>query len=317
MEVAEHTHFTMVLPGGDMSVTPEDYIAKELGVTKEILIVWGHPYEHILFDYPEEQPPEVHVRKPDGTVKELTPTSTTVQGKKAYSVTYTVDQRGDHIIYVKLTAPEHGLIDYTKAVIHCGTEVWQGWNAKVGQDVEIIPYMRPYGMEEGFVFKGKALYNGEPLTRATVAVEKYHWKDTATDLVERAEEKFPYDPPIMYTRIAKTDGDGEFCYTLDEPGIWFVGAKKKIKDQLDKRGVFIVPVLEAFSPKGETSQTGALEISIENLQSAVDSLKSEVNSLKKTVESMESGGTSPALVYSGIGVAIAAILISIFAVSRK
>ena len=40
-------HFTMVFPGGDMDVTPEDYTAK-VGETKEVWIIWGHPYEHIL-----------------------------------------------------------------------------------------------------------------------------------------------------------------------------------------------------------------------------------------------------------------------------
>ncbi len=243
-------HFTMVFPGGDTDVTPKDYIA-EKGETKEIVLVWGHPYEHIMFDFPGDEP-VVNVTKPDGSVVELSPEKTTVKEKKAYQVSYTVDQRGDHILSVKLETEEHGLVDYTKAVIHSGTEAWKGWDTETGQKTEIMPYMRPYGMEEGFVFSGKALYNKEPLPNATVEVEEYHKESTAKEIVKSAEDKYSNDPPMVFTRVAKTNENGDFMYTLDETGIWFVGATKEIEDGLDKRGVFILPVIEEF-PAENTS----------------------------------------------------------------
>ncbi|KXA98635.1 hypothetical protein AKJ39_01320 [candidate division MSBL1 archaeon SCGC-AAA259J03] len=287
MKPAEVTHFTMVFPGEDMSVKPEDFIATEVGETKEIIIAWGHPYEHVLFDCPENL--QVHVRKPDGTTLELTPTETTIQGHKAYKVSYTVDQKGDSLIYVRLVAPEHGLIDYTKTFIHCGLEQWKGWDADVGQEVEVIPYTRPYGMEEGFVFSGKALYNGQELSNATVEVEKYHQKERAEEIVSEAEEKYPYDPPMMYTRVTKTNSDGDFSYTLDEPGIWYVGATKEVEVGYPRRGVFQLPILEEFPTSSESgsSTTGQL------------------------------AGVSSTLVYSAIGVAIIALIIAIVAVRKK
>lgn len=283
IEPAEVTHFTMVFPGGDMNVTPEDFIATEEGETKEIIIAWGHPYEHILIDCPENL--QVHVRKPDGTVKKLTPTETTIQGKKAYKVSYKVNQMGDSIIYVRLVAPEHGLIDYTKTFIHYGTEQWKGWNAEVGQEAEIIPYTRPYGMEEGFVFNGKALYNGQKLSNATVEVEKYHQEEKAEEVVSEAEEKYPYDPPMMYTRQTKTNSNGEFSYTLDEPGIWYVGATKEVENGYPRRGVFQLPILEEF-PSPSESVT-------------------------------DSAGASSTLVYSGIAVAVVAIILAIIVTRYK
>ncbi len=247
-------HFTMVFPGGDMDVTPEDYIA-ELGQTKTVWIIWGHPYEHILFDM--EAAPDVSVMKPDGTVQQLTPSETTVEGYTAYETSFTVDQMGDFVVYVRYASDEENLIDYTKAVIHCGEEMWTGWDAQVGQETEILPYMRPYGMEAGFVFAGKALHSGSALSDASVEVEKYHVKELGDEIVETAESMFPYDAPMVFTRVTKSNENGEFVYTLDEPGIWFVGATWETEGGPDVRGVFIVPVLEPFPPEEQVSSSEA------------------------------------------------------------
>ena len=51
-------HFTMILPKLDAKA--EDYLA-ELGETKTLYILWGHPFEHVLFDCPNV---EVILRDP-------------------------------------------------------------------------------------------------------------------------------------------------------------------------------------------------------------------------------------------------------------
>jgi len=245
-------HFTMLLPGEELEVTADDYIATQ-GETKIVRILWGHPFEHVLFDCPVA--PKVNLRNPEGSVTVLTPSEITVEGEKAYQVSFTVEKLGDYIVYAELVAEEHGLIDYAKTVIHCGEEAWYGWEAEVGQEVEIIPFTRPYGLEEGFVFTGKALYKGAPLSGATVEVEMYHTKSVGDAVVAKTEERFPEDPPMMFTRVTTTNQNGEFSYTLDEPGIWFIGATKEIEGKLDKRAVMIVPVLEAF-PEGKAGPPG-------------------------------------------------------------
>ncbi|MBN1133787.1 MAG: DUF4198 domain-containing protein [Methanosarcinaceae archaeon] len=246
-------------------VTPEDYIA-ELGDTKTIYLIWGHPYEHILFDMGSI--PEVSVVKPDGTLEQLSVEKTTVEGQDedgnagtfvAYKTSFTVDQMGDSVVAVKYHDSEEELVDYTKAVIHCGEEMWIGWDAEVGQETEILPYMRPYGMEEGFVFSGQAKYDGEILAGAPVEVEIYHTLDAGIEIVEAAEEMFPYDAPMVFTRLTKSNADGEFMYTLDEPGIWFVGATMEPETGSAVRGVFMIPVLESFPAVEQSSPSAELQ----------------------------------------------------------
>jgi len=248
-------YFTMLLPGDDLDVTADDFIAT-LGETKTVTILWGHPYEHVLFDCPESL--EVQLRDPTGGVTTLDAAQTTVEGSKAYDVSFTVEKLGDYIVAAKLVEEGHGLIDYTKAVVHCGEEAWVGWDAQVGQEVEIIPYTRPYGLEEGFVFTGKAiLSDGTPLAGAPVEIEVYHTKSLGDKVVAEAEEMFPQDPPMMFTRVTTTNSLGEFSYTLDEPGIWFIGVTKEVEGGLDQRAVMIVPVLEAFPPEEQVTPGGA------------------------------------------------------------
>ncbi len=277
-------HFTMVFPSDTedtvWDVAPEDYIA-ELGETKTVYMMWGHPYEHILFDMATV--PEVSVMKPDGTVEQLTPEEITVDGMnedgelgtfKAYKASFTVDQDGDTVVFVKYEDHDEDMIDYTKAVIHSGVEMWEGWDAEVGQQTEILPYMRPYGMEEGFVFSGQAMYNGQPLTDAPVEIEIYHTLDLGIEIVELAEEMFPYDPPMVFTRLTKSNDNGEFMYSLDEPGIWFVGATMEPESGQNVRGVFIIPVLEAFPPaEAQGSSSAELDKAVAEAKQAADEAK--------------------------------------------
>ena len=276
-------HFTMVFPSDSedtvWDVAPEDYIA-ELGETKTVYMMWGHPYEHILFDMVTV--PEVSVMKPDGTVEQLTPEEITVDGMnedgelgtfKAYKASFTVDQDGDTVVFVKYEDHDEDMIDYTKAVIHSGEEMWEGWDAEVGQQTEILPYMRPYGMEEGFVFSGQAMHNGQPLTDAPVEIEIYHTLDLGIEIVELAEEMFPYDPPMVFTRLTKSNDNGEFVYSLDEPGIWFVGATMEPESGQNVRGVFIIPVLEAFPPAEGDSSSAELDKAVAEAKQAADEAK--------------------------------------------
>jgi len=272
-------HFTMILPRLDAKA--EDYLA-ELGEVKTFYILWGHPFEHQLFDCPDV---EVKLRDPEGVVTDLKPEPVTLEGVKAWKVSFKVEKMGDYIICVRLYAEDHNLLDYTKAIVHCGEEAWEGWDAIVGQEVEVLPFTRPYGIEEGFVFSGKALFNGKPLANAIVEVEKYHTKDEADQIVKKAESMFKQDPPMMFTRVVKTDENGEFRYTLDEPGIWFVGAYAQ-GDGMEKRGVIIVPVLEKFPP--------------ERIESKI-SVESNMKNL----------------IYGALGLAIVAIVISLIAIVRR
>ena len=242
-------HFTMLFPGGGMDVSPEDYIAS-LGEEKTVLITWGCPFKE-LFDCIDV--PEVYVRAPDGNVTQLTPVETSVDGVKAYKVSFTIDKRGDYIVSaaMNVSAIKGEFVDHAKAVIHCGQATWKGWDAELGDKVEIIPYIRPYGIEEGFVFRARALQDGEPLTNTTVFVVKYRLSDDP-EVLKKAEAIYPQDSWMMVKGYTKTDSDGNFVYTLDEPGVWTIAAFGK---GVMERSIFIVPVFESFPPaeKGDYS----------------------------------------------------------------
>ena len=312
-------HFTMIFPSDSADtvwdVAPEDYIA-DLGETKTVYIMWGHPYEHISFNMASV--PEVSVMKPDGTVEQLTSEEISVIGMDedgntgvsfiAYKASFTVDQMGDSVVFVKYEDEDENLIDYTKAVIHCGEEMWEGWDAEVDQQTEILPYMRPYGMEEGFVFAGKAMYNGQPLADAPVEVEIYHTQDLGIEIVETAEKMFSYDPPMVFTRLTKSNANGEFVYTLDEPGIWFVGATMEPESGRNVRGVFIVPTLEEFPLEEESS---ASSISTAELQKAVDEAKQAAEEAKQA-----SADTSSTPGF-GVTLAVLGLVAALFIATRR
>jgi hypothetical protein len=84
--------------------------------------------------------PEVYVWAPDGNITQLTPVETSVDGEEAYKVSFTVDKRGDYIVYATMNV-----------------------SAIKGE----------------FVDHAKALQDGESLTNATVYVVKYRLSDEA------------------------------------------------------------------------------------------------------------------------------------------
>ena len=246
-------HFTMLFPGGGTDVSPEDYLAN-LGEEKTVLITWGCPFKE-LFDCIDT--PDVHVRNPDGNITQLTPVETLVDGVKAYTVSFTVDKRGDYIVYstMNVTAIKGDFVDHAKAVIHCGQATWMGWDAELGETVEIIPYMRPYGLEEGFVFRGRAVQYGAPLANATVYVVKYRLDDDP-EVLKKADELYPQDSWMMVKGFTKTDSDGDFVYTLDEPGVWNIAVFGK---GIMERSIFILPVFKSFPPTEEEQVSASPE----------------------------------------------------------
>ena len=220
-----------------------------------VRITWGCPFEE-LFDCIDI--PEVYVREPDGNIKELIPVETSIEGIKAYNVSFTVDKRGDYIVHatMNVSATNGEFRDHAKAVIHNGQAVWKGWDAELGENVEILPYIRPYGIEEGSVFRARALQDGEPLTDATVYVVKYRLSGDPK-VLERAEDIYPQDSVMIVKGFTKTDADGNFVYTLDEPGIWNIVVFGK---GLMERGIFILPVFESFPPTEEEDFSASLEM---------------------------------------------------------
>lgn len=220
----------------------------EKAEVNEIQIIWGHPYEGIYFDVPAVE--EAGLIKPDSAKTTLTPSSIEVAGiegnANAYKLSFTPDDKGDYIIYADMEAievEEEEIIweDHVKAIIQY--KVTHGWEQSTGQIIEIIPLVRPYGLEAGFVFVGQAFYDGEPLASAKVEIEKYY-------PVGEAPEPLP-TWEAMITREATTDQNGVFSFTLDEPGVWVIAVAVTIPGvggeyDKDVRGILMVPMEEPF-----------------------------------------------------------------------
>jgi cobalt/nickel transport protein len=149
-------------------------------------------------------------------------------------------------------------------------------------------------MEEGFVFAGKALHDGKALAGASVEVEIYHTLDLGKEIVETAEGMFPYDAPMVFTRLTMSNEDGEFVYTLDEPGIWFVGGTMEPESGRNVRGVFIVPILEEFPPEEEAPSSSA------ELAQAVAEAKQAAEDAKAASETSSTPGFGVILAAAGI-----------------
>ena len=291
-------HFNFFLP---------DEWSMDTSTANEVEIIWGHPYEGIYFDAPTIT--EVGVVKPDGTKDTLSTTAITVTGEEgsasAYKVSFTPDEtlddsgRGDYIIYADFEAlhvedEEVTWEDHVKAIVHYKGST--GWDHKTGQIMEIVPLTRPYGLEEGFVFVGQVLYNGNPLADASVEIEKYY-------PVGEAPDPLPEEP--MITRETKTDANGVFSFTLDEPGIWVTAATNTVND-VDIRGILQIYVEETF-PEGKTDT------------SAIDALSSQLATLSDKVADLEEqtstvGDNMYALV--ALVIAIIAVLIALAGIAK-
>jgi len=232
-------HFNFFLP---------DEWSMEQARENSVEIIWGHPYEGIYFD-----PPAMinsTVLKPDGTKESLTSREITVTGAegqvKGREISFTPGIKGDYVVYADFEAlvveeEEVAWEDHVKAVIH--HKASGGWDQRTGQIMEILPLTRPYGLEEGFIFTGQVLYNGQPLGEAPVEIEKYYAVGVCT------EENLPEEP--MITRETRSDPNGIFSFTLDEPGIWAVCAANTVGTveghDRDVRGILMINMEEESS----------------------------------------------------------------------
>ena len=227
-------HFNTIIP---------DTVDVRRGKTVNFTYFWGHPYEHIVFD--TEMPDSLKVLLPDGSSKDIKPE----KAGKELKFSYKPMQLGDHILYSD--APMYFIQeedmywqDYVKQIIHVSAQ--KGWDRKTGQTIEIVPLIRPYGLEPGFVFVGQAYLDGKPLEGASVEIEHYSPKPPR-------EEDLPAE--IMITRVAKTGPNGLIMYTLDEPGWWVIAVsaehgKAKHNGQsypVVVRGLFWIHVEQPFT----------------------------------------------------------------------
>jgi cobalt/nickel transport protein len=189
-------------------------------------LLFGHPFEHQLFDV--TPPKGLVVLTPDGKTVDLKAklrkgTADGDKGKKVtvYGLKYTPEERGDYVFVltsglVYLEDDKEYVQDTVKAVLH--VQAQKNWDATSRDDFEWAPLTRPYGLLPGCVFQAQINHlprpgKGERVNRAVrdaiVEVERYNRKPP---------EALP--PDEFVTRTVKTDPSGVVTTTLPEPGWW-------------------------------------------------------------------------------------------------
>ena len=195
-------------------------VAGKQGDTATFLYLWGHPFEHQLFDAP--MPQDVAVLTPAGLKIGLTrtPKKVTMETAEAKAAAYRFDfmpnQRGDFVFLLSvppqwMEEEQEFFHDSVKVILH--VQAQKGWDQAAGQAFELLPLTRPYGLQAGMVFQAQALVEGKPLPGSLVEIEHYN----AT-----APKQLPPDEHI--TRTVKTDPNGVATVTLPEAGWWAITA---------------------------------------------------------------------------------------------
>lgn len=201
---------------------------------------WGHPFEHQMFNAPA--PESVFVLSPDGKKTDLTKTlekvaeeGTDKKPVTAFRFRLTPEERGD-FIFVLNTPPiwmeeEQELWqDTVKVVLH--VQAQRGWDTPTGQELEVTPLTRPYGMESGMVFQAQVEEKKPSAEARPGNVFRTPASPVAGIPVE--VERFNPSPPLELppdehiTRTAKTDPNGVVTCSLMEPGWWGITAQRTL-----------------------------------------------------------------------------------------
>jgi cobalt/nickel transport protein len=205
-------------------------VAVEQAVTCSLR--FGHPFKHQILT--AQKPARVAVKAPDGSTADLSAKVERVEntgpnGREivAFQWKYTPAQRGDYLVTVEtqpIWIPEQSefVVDSVKTILHVETQ--NGWEARAGLPLELVPLTRPYGLRTWLTFQalvvGKGADDrgrGEPECRPVqgILVE-----------VERLNPSPPQDlpPPEHITRTVRTDPVGVATTTLTEGGWWSLTA---------------------------------------------------------------------------------------------
>ncbi len=193
-------HFPIALPTSDF----------KRGQATQVRFAFGHPFEATRIDVKQ---PQAWLYPPTGERQALEASAAQDQGAKAWTLSVTPKERGDHLLILAGQPVEHGrqqLRDWVKLVLPVGG-VQRGWDRSLGLDLEIVPLSRPYGLVPGTSFRFTVHAKGKPLPGAMVEVER---------LNASAPKILP--PEAQITRVEKSDALGNAAATLDQPGWWIV-----------------------------------------------------------------------------------------------
>ena len=97
-------------------------------------------------------------------------------------------------------------IRFLKTFVQVGSKHTDDYATPLGQKIEIIPKSNPYSLKTGSEFSVKVLFDGKPLSGATV-MGTYDTHSKEHD---------------VYANIVTTEKDGTAKMTITQPGIWLI-----------------------------------------------------------------------------------------------
>jgi cobalt/nickel transport protein len=210
-------HYHILLP---------DRGSVKVGDKVTLTYVFGHPFEHDLFD--TEKPTKATLYAPDGKATDvlarLQAVETTGHGDRrigAFQLVVQPDARGDYAVVIEsppvwMADEKHFLRDTARVTIHVEAE--KGWDARLGEATQfaVVPLTRPYGLRAGTVFQAAIYPHDAPGVSHLVEVERFSPQPPAA---------LPPDEHITLT--LKTDPLGTATCTLPDPGWWGLTAVRR------------------------------------------------------------------------------------------
>jgi uncharacterized GH25 family protein len=224
---AAYAHFPMLL-------TKSPFVKAEEAVGLQFSV--GHPYER---EYETaEKPAAVFAVNSRGVKEDLLPqmkenkTVFAEFGKdiNAWDISYTPPLKGSYVIALNTGASvsrdETSLYqEYIKTVIYA--ERGSGWDQRTWQPLEIVALTRPFGIQPGFVFRGRLMKGDQPVADSIVYIE--HFMEDVPN-----PDTLPVEPLITFE--VKTDGDGFFTVTLPDSGWWIVASYADNTGKIEHEG---------------------------------------------------------------------------------
>lgn len=196
----------------------------------------GHPFEQYFED--AHKPERVTAITPTGRRIDLSDQLTEAQKEftddgepqsaRIWEVDYTPEVSGDVIVamdspLLTFDSVNEAWHEFGKLILH--VERQRGWQTRTGQALEFVPLTRPYGLEEGFVFRGRLMNGNQPVAGETVYLERYN---------PTVPDPLPDETKITWEVV--TDSHGIFTVTLPSDGWWLMAAEVRELDEIEHEG---------------------------------------------------------------------------------
>ena len=210
-------HYHILLP---------DRHSVKVGDAVTLTYVFGHPFEHDLFD--TEKLSKATVFDADGKATDVLARVERVEtlgheGRRitAYQYVFKPAARGDHTVLfesppVWMPDEKQFVRDTARVTIHVETQ--RGWDARHGDATQfaVVPLTRPYGLRAGMVFRAAVHPNDANGVSHLVEVERFNPQPPAA---------LPTDEHV--TLALKTDSQGTATTTLPDAGWWGITAVRR------------------------------------------------------------------------------------------